>query len=334
MNKNLNSISSLLFDGGVLNLAKSENSLKLMILNEKLEITEDIASFNGFRGFILGYFDGKILLSIDNKLILADENGQHKTVLKSENPQNFFWHAANADDMVFVHEYGETPTRIFASENIEEWKPLITNIQVDRRSKHFHYIGYDPYRRWLLATLGDGCLTRVVYSEDMGESWRPLYMGPWQFVPIQALKDKLCFGMDSGIANGGIGVYYPDEDKWDFIFFRWVNKKVRYAQMNDLKNIKGDLWLATLGTPQAIIVSKDLRTWYPIFIAGINREFNPNMLISIGKDFVACSTGENLILLDKEDLERAFNFQPVIVPYKAYWDKIRGFGFTLKRKFL
>jgi len=25
--------------------------------------------------------------------------------------------------------------------------------------------------------------------------------------------------------------------------------------------------------------------------------------------------------------------QPVIVPYKAYWDKIRGFGFTLKRNF-
>jgi len=73
-------------------------------------------------------------------------------------------------------------------------------------------------RKWLISTLDDKCLTRVAFSEDLGSSRRPFYRGPWQFVSIAVLENKIAFGMDSGLAKGGIGIYHPDEDKWEFIF--------------------------------------------------------------------------------------------------------------------
>ncbi|MEM4004129.1 MAG: hypothetical protein QXM43_00670 [Desulfurococcaceae archaeon] len=303
--------------------------MSLQLLNLDLEVVDRVTVFKGSKGFILLAGDDEFLLSIDDKLVLV-KGGASKIVLKASNPTNVFWHAVRADDKVFVHEYGSPPTGIYVSEDLERWSRLINNTNIDKRSQHFHCIAHDPYRGWLIATLGDACLTRVAVSEDL-RSWRPLYEGPWQFVPIEVLEDRIVFGMDSGIARGGIGVYNPENDRWDFTFLKWHDGEVRFAQMCDLKRLDNGIWIATLGTPQAVIVSRDLKTWYAAYVEGFDKRFNYNMSIAEGKNFVACSTGNNLLIFEKGELaELGRGAQQVLVAYKAHIDRLKGFGFVLK----
>jgi hypothetical protein len=317
----------------ILALVKRSNILSLVMFNRELKAESEVALLNASRGFILGAEKDKILLSIDDKLILI-EGDEQKTVLKSSRSENFFWHCCRVKNKVFVQEYGKTPTGTFVSDDFMNWRKLIVNTDLDEYSKHLHYITYDPYREWLIATLGDGCPTRVAFSEDLGNSWNPLYRGPWQFVPAVPLKDRIVFGMDSGIAKGGLGIYYPGEDKWEFIFLRWKDKNIKHAQFCDLKLLDKGLWVASLGTPYAIIASKDLRLWYPLFVESFDEEFNHNMLLSIGEGIIACSTGKNLIILDDKDIKNAFASKPIMVEYKAYWNRLVGYGFSIKHNIL
>jgi hypothetical protein len=326
-------LSAIVVNECILALVRQNHRLSLVLINEDLEVESKIATFNTSKGFILDAFENRLLLSIDNTLVLIEDSEQ-KVVLKSEKSENFFWHASRGKNMVFVQEYGELPTGIFVSEDFENWRRVVVNTDLDRRSRHFHYIIYDPYREWLIATLGDGCFTRVVVSEDLGNSWNSLYKGPWQFVPVVPLRDKIVFGMDSGIAKGGIGIYYPDEGKWNFIFLKWVGKNVKHAQFCDLKFLSKGLWIASLGTPQAVMVSSDLRSWYPLFVESFNEEFNHKMLLSVGRGMIACSTGKTLLIFNEDDVENAFNSKPLMVKYKAYRDKLIGYGFLIKHSTL
>jgi hypothetical protein len=326
-------LNSVIAGGHILALVKQDNMLSVAMFNKELKAKGGIVALNGSKGFILDAKENKLLLSIDDKLILI-EHGERRTVLKSGRPENFFWHAVRAKNKVFVQEYGEVPTGIFMSEDLENWSKLVVNTDLDRHSRHFHNIAYDSHRKWLIATLGDECLARVVFSEDLGNTWRPLYKGPWQFVPIVPLEDKIVFGMDSGIAKGGLGIYYPDKDKWEFIFLRWKDKNVKHAHFCDLKFLGKDFWVASLGTPQAMMASKDLRLWYPLFIESFDKEFNHNMLLSTGEDTVVCSTGKNLLIFNEDKIENAFNLKPLMVEYKAYWDKLVGYGFLIKHNIL
>jgi hypothetical protein len=156
-----------------------------------------------------------------------------------------------------------------------------------------------------------------------------LHKGSWQFVPIVPLKDKIVFGMDSGIAKGGLGIYYPDKDRWEFIFLRWRDKNVKQTQFCDLKFLGKGLWVASLGVPQAVIASKNLRLWYPLSVESFDKKFNHNMLLSVGEG-IACSTGKNLHIFNEDEIENAFNLKPLIIEYKAYRDKLVGYGFLIK----
>lgn len=313
-------------------LIKKNERLALQILNTNLNVVNELVNLEGHRGFILGVRGDEALVSVDDKLYLV-ENGKAEVVLRASKSGNIFWHLAEAEGRVFVQEYGEPPTGIFVSKDLRNWERAITNVDVDKSSRHFHSIAYDPYRRWLIATLGDGCLTRVIVSRDLGSSWEALYRGPWQFVPIVPLRDRIVFGMDSGIARGGIGIYYPDEDRWEFVFLRWHDKGVRHVQMNDLKLLSNGLWIAALGMPRAIVVSKDLRTWYELFVEGFDERFNNYMEVGEGRGFVACSTGRSLLLLEERELENSVNkTRPVMLSYKAYIDRLVGLGFILKRR--
>jgi hypothetical protein len=326
-------LNSVIVGEHILALVKQDNILSIAMFNKELKAKSEIVTLGGSKGFILDAKEDKLLLSIDDKLVLVEDSKQ-KIVLKSGRSENFFWHSTRVRNKVFVQEYGMPPTGIFVSEDLENWRKIVINTDLDKNSKHFHYIAYDPFRRWLIATLGDGCLTRVVFSKNLGDSWRPLYKGPWQFVSIVLLEDKIVFGMDSGVAKGGLGIYYPDKDKWEFIFLRWKDKNVKYAQFCDLKFLGKDLWVASLGTPQAAMASKDLRLWYPLFIESYDKEFNHNMLLSIGEDTVVCSTGKNLLIFSEDEIENAFNLKPLMVEYKAYWDKLVGYGFLIKHNIL
>lgn len=330
----LNALSVNVINDEPIALTMRNGSLTLSYLDIDLGKVIDLARFNGSIGFILGIGD-RYLVSVDNNLYLMEEH-KGKLVLKASNPKNFFWHAIKAEGRIFVHEYGEAPTGIYVSEDLEDWKRLITNMEIDRSSKHFHSIAYDAYRRWLITTLGDGCLTRAAYSEDLGNTWKPLYKGPWQFVPIEVLEDRIVFGMDSGIVRGGVGIYYPGEGRWDFIFLRWYDANVGFAQISELKLLDNGIWMAALGAPQAFLVSKDLKTWCVAHIEGFDPNFNYHVSIAEGKDIVIGSTGENLIIFDKKELtDLARNCTIAMASYKpTLIERLKGYGFSIKRMFI
>ncbi len=205
----------------ILALLRGEgNTLSLISFNRRLEVEGRLVTMRGYRGFILDVYKDSILFAVDDKLYVLREGGL-KHVLQAHHPTNHFWHAARAGDLIYVQEYGESPTGIYMlTKDYENPHLLVTNKELDRGSRHFHNVVYDRFRGWLITTLGDGNLVRVAVSMDGGKSWHPLYRGPWQFVPIAPLSDRIVFGMDSGIAGGGIGVHYPDEKRWQFIFLK------------------------------------------------------------------------------------------------------------------
>ena len=327
----INALSVAFQEDTILALLKKGNKLILREYDIELTPLKDLKEFRGEKGFILHADNRGSLLSIGNRLVLADEHGA-EDVLVAQNPNNFFWHATSIDDEVFVQEYGEPPTAIYLSRNLIDWRKLTTNVKIDERSKHFHYIAYDPYRDQLIVTLGDGNLVRVAFSDDQGATWRPLYIGPWQFVPVEPLKDMIVFGMDSGIVKGGIGTYYFPDGHWKFVFLRWLSSGVRVAQMCDLKRLGNSIYVATLGTPQAVVASKDLTTWHPLYVEGFKEDFNYHMTLSEGRNFLACSTGKSLLVFEKDELKsRVSSSNPVVSSYRAYMDRLKGLGFTLKR---
>ena len=331
----LNALDTAVVDDHIYALVKCGERLSLSVFDKDLNFVDEIWSVEGQKGFILKIDKDRALLGIDDRLYLV-EDGEAEAVLTASVLGNLFWHLTEVDGKLFVvHEYGEAPTAIYVSSDLRNWERAGTNLDIDRHSRHFHYVAYDPYRKWLIATLGDGCLTRATISEDLGSSWKPLYRGPWQFVPTLVLREKLAFGMDSGIARGGIGVYDVDKHRWSFIFLKWRGKDVKFAQMCDLKLLNNCLYIAGLGTPQAIVVSLDMKTWYLAYVEGFDERFNMHVSMSEGKDFVACSTGKSLLLLTKDELKILPQISdPVIVNYRACIERMRGLGFNLKHMLL
>ncbi len=99
--------------------------------------------------------------------------------------------------------------------------------------------------------------------------------------------------------------------------------------------LSNGLWVSALGAPQAILVSKDMITWYPLHIESFNKQFNHQMMISEGSDYITCSTGESLLLIEKNKLyEVIHRGKPCKIPYGAYIDKLKGLGFTIKRRLM
>jgi hypothetical protein len=183
------------------------------------------------------------VFSLDDKLYLL-KGDEAEVVLMASNTRNMFWHSIEVEEKLFVHEYGQTPCAIYSSKDFESWEKIITNFGIDKQSKHFHDIGFDPYRKWLITTSGDGCLTRIAVSEDLGSSWRPFYKSPWQFVPVLVDCDRWLLGLDSGIAKGGVSVYDVERDEWSFTFLR--SPICKRAQFTALKRF-GDYYFSGLG---------------------------------------------------------------------------------------
>ena len=49
---------------------------------------------------------------------------------------------------------------------------------------------------------------------------------------------------------------------------------------------------------------------------------------------IACSTKKALLVFNEDDIENAFTSKPVMVEYKAYWNKLVGYGFIIKHNIL
>ena len=253
-------------------------------------------------------------------------NNGAKPVLRARHG-NWFWHAIEACDKVFVQEYGESPTGIYVSEDLESFKLLVTNKDIDPLSRHFHYTAFDERRNILIATLGDRNIVRVATSTDCGYSWKPLYKGPWQFVPVLIEGDRWVFGFDSGIARGGVAIYDVAEGEWRFMFLK--ANGYRYAQFTSITRF-GDYYIGCLGYPTAILVSKDLHHWYPLFIDATSSEYNQSVDATVWRDKIVGVTGKELLVFDSRDVEEAFRRKPFLTPYKAYLNKVKGALYVLK----
>jgi len=267
-----------------------------------------------------------LLVSSSNLLYLVS-GGETKSVLRAK-ASNWFWHAIEACDGVFVQEYGEGSTGIYVSEDLENFKLLVSNRDIDPLSKHFHYIAFDEERKVLIATLGDGNIIRVAISTDCGSSWRPLYKGPWQFVPVLVERAKWIFGFDSGVARGGVAVYNVDEGEWAFMFLKASD--YRYAQFASITRFS-NYYIGCLGYPTAILASKDLLHWYPLHIDPTSTKYNPFVNAVTWKGKVVATTGKELLMFDSRDVEEAFRRKPLLAPYKAYLDRVKGALYVLKR---
>jgi hypothetical protein len=327
-----NVLGAVLVDRHIVALTERDTNVSLSLLNDSLANVNNVVCLKGKNGFILDVKREEFLISVDDGLVLV-RDGSPELLLRASRPENVFWHAIEARGEILVQEYGEPPTGIYKLGLFGDCRRLITNSQIDKSSRHFHDIVYDPYRNWLIATMGDSRLIRVVFSEDFGETWKPLLRDPIQFVPIVALKDRLLFGMDSSIFKGGVGIYHPIKDEWEFVFLKWLDTKVRFAQMSGLRQLSNGFWTAALGTPQAIVFSTDLETWYCLHAEGFDERFNHHMSISEENDLILCAGGNSLLLLEKNELEPlSEKNQPAMIRYHPYIDKLKSYRFLLKRK--
>jgi hypothetical protein len=180
----------------------------------------------------------------------------------------------------------------------------------------------------LIATLGDGNVVRVAVLQDYGHMWRPLYKGPWQFVPVLVNGDKMVFGFDSGITKGGVGVYDIERNEWSFVFLKSLSH--RGAQFASLKRF-GDHYIGCLGYPTAIVVSRDLRHWHLLHLDDSTLEYNHFVDVEPWEEKVVAVTGRELLVFELSDIEKAFKERPFLAPYLAYLDRLRGLAFTIKR---
>ena len=283
---------------------------------------EDIASVRGFPCVLLwGRRDG-LLVSAGNTLYFVAGNEARPVLTVRDG--NWLWHAAELGGFVFVQEYGEPPAGIYATEDFRRFERVVTNKDVDSRSRHFHYVASDAERNLLVATLGDGNLVRAVVSRDLGHTWRPIYRGPWQFVPVLVERERWVFGFDSGIARGGVGIYHPEEGRWEFIFLKSPH---RYAQFASLVRF-GDLYVGGLGMPVGVVVSRDLKVWRALHIAEFSKAYVHFVDVAIWGDKVVASTGQRLLIFEAEELSGGELFMK---PYPAVLDRVHGWLSYLKR---
>jgi hypothetical protein len=304
-------------------VSSDEGSCRIIELGD--DGAKNVASLSGAPCDLLLSFRDNLLVSAGNILYIVSNNGA-KPVLRANNG-NWFWHAVEACNKVFIQEYGESPTGIYVSEDLEDFKLLVSNKDIDPLSKHFHYIAFDEERRVLITTLEDGNIVRVAISAGCGFSWRPLYKGPWQFIPVLVEEDRWIFGFDSGIARGGVAIYDVAKDEWRFVLLN--ANGYRYAQFASITRF-GDHYISCLWYPTAILVSKNLLHWYPLHIDPTSTKYNPfvNAVTWKGKVVV---TGKELLMFDSRDVEEAFRRKPFLAPYKAYLDRVRGALYVLKR---
>jgi len=309
--------------GGVLALVKGTEGVSLVRIKPSFEM-EEVYKFGGSRGFVLAKAGDVWLASVDNVLYSSRDLAEWRPALRLAEG-NFIWHVSETPEGVLAQEYGEGPTRIYIGDGYK-WSPLFSNVDVDPRSRHFHYVAWDPHRGIAYATLGDGNLVRAI--SFAGRRWRAIYRGPWQFVPVVALEDRVVFGFDSGIARGGVGIYYPERGTWEFLFLRW--RGVKSVQMNDLKAFRG-VWISAFGAPQAVAVSQDLERWGLLHLEGLSPEFNHVTGLAVGDGFVAASTGKSLLIFGEDDIKSALSQTPVVERYGAWLDRLRGLLFVAKR---
>jgi hypothetical protein len=94
-------------------------------------------------------------------------------------------------------------------------------------------------------------------------------------------------------------------------------------------------YVGCLGLPTAIIVSRDLKYWYPLYIESTSTStigYNHFVNAIVWSERIVSVTGKELLVFDYIyiDVERALGGEPLLTPYKAYVDRVRGVLYMLK----
>lgn len=294
---------------------------------------EKLKEFKAGRNLLFYEAEGKIFLGLNNKLMISQNLKTWKTVLKAENGHNIFWHMTRTKDgEFFAHEYGAFNTSIYSTYDCERWQPVVKATEIDKNARHFHSIAYDRYRDMLIVTLGDGNIVKVATSKDGGQTWRPVYTGAYQCLPIVVLKDRIVFGMDSGISRGLV-VWWPKENMWRTIHFKNHNDKPTrdMLQSSDLKLLDNGVWLMSSGGG-SLMASRDLKNWCFLRI-GQKGDFEAHMISNQKYSLIAIALEYAAMIISKEELAQIVsNSAPDVKPCYGLKERIKGICYVAKRK--
>jgi hypothetical protein len=92
-------------------------------------------------------------------------------------------------------------------------------------------------------------------------------------------------------------------------------------------------YVGCLGSPTVIIVSRDLKYWYPLYIEGTSTltvGYNGFVNAIVWGERIVAVTGRELLVFDY-DVERVLGGEPLLTPYKAYVDRVRGVFYVVRR---
>lgn len=306
---------------------------KLLLLDrENLKDFSVLAEFNEGKNALLQSFRNVTFLGIDNKLLMSQNLRTWQTVLESDCANNFFWHMTKkTEDVLFAQEYGINSVIYRSTDSGESWQKIVTCRDIDQRAVHFHSIAYDQYRNLLLATLGDSNPIKIVKSDDLGETWKPVYSGAFQCLPIAVSKDYVAFGMDSAISSGII-VWKPKENRIDSIHLKF-DKKLGvkdWLQASDLKLVGDDTWLMSTGKG-SLLFSNDLREWDILHLGNKEEDFNSHNISDARNGLLSVAMGNELVIVKLDDLRVDFQKKGVR-HWHAFLPRIIGFGYVAKRK--
>jgi len=318
---------------GVLALLAHGGALRLVQLDRRLETEDEIAQIRGANGRLLDVPETfPILAAVDNKVVSIGRS-HVSTLLVLPRNGNIMLRATRGGDALFAAEYGESPTGVWVADKTgSRWRRLITNREIDPDSRHFHDLAFDPSRGWLLTTLGDGNLVRVAISPDDGMTWKPLLEGPWQFFPILVDGERIVFGMDSGIARGGVGVHRPQDGNWETIFLRWTPPSAGPMQMSFLGKMRSALYVAGTFSPPSIIASEDLRYWHLVHPTNDPAVWGQQVSGEVNGGFFVFCTGSEIGLVDEEGLHaQILETGPVAIQEFNALARLRGYAFVAKR---
>lgn len=100
--------------------------------------------------------------------------------------------------------YGNIPREVYLStDDGTTWKKILTDSIVDSTQQHhIHDVEYDPYSKRIWVALGDNPNRQLMYSDDLGSTWKKVYSTPInekkvpQFSQIIAFPEGVMFGTD------------------------------------------------------------------------------------------------------------------------------------------
>jgi len=311
---------------------------RLIFMSHKGDDPLELSDFSSGKNLLLHVSNDSTFLGLDNKLLLSHDLRKWRTVLTAKS-SNTFWHMAEAvDGTLFVHDYGfGGGSGIYRSaDGGETWKQVVECHKLDKDAIHFHSFAYDKFRGLLIATLGDGNALKIAVSKDYGDTWKPLYNGAWQCLPIVVLKERIIFGMDSAISSGFL-VWYPSDDRWETLHLKYVKKPEAsdLLQIADLRALTNGSWIMSTGGG-SLLCSKNLQEWQIMHLGARNPDLRiapphlfGHMLSNEINGMVVAAMGDLVMIIDSKDIG---NSSIDVVQHYAFYNRLKGLVYAAKRR--